>query len=102
MERGMELRNRPRGRQRMSRKMLFILGSSIICLVIAFVTVLNLSNVDTLQAAIKSQTSATVNMIPEQVYPTAVTLDQTPSARSLPADMNAQLGHVAKPLPKTE
>lgn len=97
----LHLHSRSRQRQRMSRKMIIILGSSIVCLVIALVILFNISNVDESKAALRGSTSKNVVIIEDEVYPTAFNQDNPPVARIAPVAANVQLGHVIKPLPAT-
>lgn len=92
------MQNRNRQRQRVSRKMIVLIGSSVVCLVIAFVIVINMSNVEKVSAAINGSTNSNVVIIPEQVYSTSININERPVLRSAPIATDAQLGHIAKPL----
>ena len=77
----------------MSRKMIIIVGFSIACLVI------NITNVEETKAGTFGSTSTSVVIVPDEVYSTAVSVNEAPADRTVPVAANAQLGHVAKPLP---
>ena len=94
------LKHRTRQRQKMSRKMILIIGSSIVCLVIALVVVLNITNVNDTQAAVNGATSTNVVIIPEQNNESIVNPTAPAAARTMTIDPAAQLGHVAKPISK--
>src|SRR4051812_11668139 len=95
------IHHRQRQRQKMSRKMIIILGSSIACLTIALIIVMNVSNVDKAQAALQGSTSSQVVIIPDQVYATEVSAGQA-AARTAAIAPDVQLGHTAKPLQISE
>ena len=101
-EKEQRLRNRNRQRQRMSRKMIIILGMSIVCLVIAFVLVINITNTRESKAALTGATSKNVIIMQDEVYPTALSQESPPAARSVAPAANVQFGHIAKPLPATK
>jgi len=89
------LKGQQRQRQKVSRKMIIIISSSIACLVIALVVVFNFSNVQQAKAD-QASTSSNVVIIPEQVYSTEIKMNEAPQSRTTPIDHAAQLGHVAK------